>query len=194
MIACASLFYACTDKNLYEPDPDPVDEPKSIDELFDFSTRTGVTLKINYGYPGYNAPFSVYAENPVESDGVTLKENIAPIYSAYTFEDNTFTAKVQIPSSLKKIYLYTHGFGLPVCAEVDIEGDVASYTNPVVTAETRSGTTSENGECINVGSSYTTVNTDFNIFALYNAYQIYTYHPSNTDVSNLYKKSELMKI
>lgn len=186
-ITCAAItFCACSEKDLYEPTV-PTDEPKSESDYFDFSTRADVTLNIDYGYPGYKAPFSLYAENPLESDGVSLKAGITPIYSAFTFENNTFSATVQLPSSIKKVYLYTIGFGLPTCVDLNVVGNSISFKNSVP-ATTRSGATSANVEHINIGNRYTTVNTNYKLYALYNKMDESTFYPSNSYITDLYSQ------
>lgn len=182
--ATLTLLSACSEKDLYEG-PDSPDNPKSIDEYFDFSTRADFTLNLDYGYPGYRAPFSLYAENPVESDGISLKEGVEPIYSAFTFEDNTFNAKVQLPSAIQKVYLHTYGFGLPTCVELDVKGNTIAYENNIPTLPT---TRADEDNCAKIGNNLKTINSGYKLYALYDRYDDKTYYPSNSKVTGVYGK------
>ena len=182
VVLSAMMVFAtgCSDKDYYNPD-EGKDEPKSIDEYFDFSTRADVTIDLNYGFPGYKALFNIYTENPLEEDGFTLKSNLEPVYKAFTKEDNTFSGKVSLPTAAKKVYLYTNSVGLPHCVELNIVGGRIAFNNETAT---RADEMQHTSPCVKIEGNRVTI-TNNKLHALY-THMSSSLVPSNNKVSGLY--------
>ena len=81
---------------------------------FNFSTVQSVNLSVDYS--AYNAPtpvlFSVYSENPFNGsdESMSLREDIRPIFEAYTGKDGKFNDEVKLPAYAKQLYVVTGNF------------------------------------------------------------------------------------
>ncbi|MDL2247267.1 LruC domain-containing protein [Bacteroides sp. OttesenSCG-928-J23] len=180
-----ALFAACSDRDYYVPNNES-NEAKSFEELFDFSTRAEISVNLNYGLPGCRAFFSIYAENPLnEVDGkLFLKEDIQPLYSAFTTENNTFNGKVALPTALKKVYLYTGAYALPSCVALQVTPAGIAFNNTFASAQTRAQE-SPIGTSIPAGTNYWQVTDGVNLYRLYNSIGNRN-APTNTEVAGLY--------
>ena len=98
---------------------------------FDFSTVQNINLSVDYS--AYHAPtpvlFSVYSENPFKGsdESMSLREDIRPIFEAYTDKDGKFNDEVKLPAYAKKLYVVTGNFFI---------------TDPLMTADVTSGSVS----------------------------------------------------
>lgn len=123
----------CTKKDLYNPDtdPDPGKQPlPDPSEYFDFNMRTDVNLSVDYGVPGFKALIEVYDENPLASEDNQRqkKEGVEALFKIYTDENGKFEGKMNIPTAVKSVYLYTNTWGLPGCVKLDVENGTVRYT------------------------------------------------------------------
>lgn len=106
---------ACTEDRLEGLD---VIDPNITEtsDLFNFTTREYGNLNISAlngdGAGAQEITFSVYAENPYNSDGSRLQD-ISPIYIGTTGESGTLSAEVAIANDIEKFYVVPEvvGFG-----------------------------------------------------------------------------------
>ncbi len=81
---------------------------------FDFSTVQSVNLAVDYS--AFNAPtciqFSVYSENPFEgsNESMTLRQDIKPVFEAYTDKNGKFNDQIKLPAYAKQLYVVTGNF------------------------------------------------------------------------------------
>lgn len=129
LAALVCTMTGCLEKDLYDGDHEKILPPK--DNYFDFDTKSGVTLRVDYDIPGYKALIEVYNENPMEFNEAThtysKKEGLEAIFKTYTDDNCKFEGTMNIPASLEKVYLYTREMGLPECVAVDVTNNEASF-------------------------------------------------------------------
>ncbi len=123
--------------------------------LFDFSTIDKVKIDIDYGYDGYMALFSIYAENPFTDDGHKVA-GLEPIFKSYTDANSEFHSTISVPIASDKLYLYSDAIGLPWCVEMPISNNAASFKYSDLTAEELSTKVITEGT-YNIGSSLYTI-------------------------------------
>ena len=106
---------ACTEDRLEGLDVIDPNITKTSD-LFNFTTREYGNLNISAlngdGAGAQEITFSVYAENPYNSDGSSLQD-ISTIYIGTTGESGTLSAEVEIENDIEKFYVVPEvvGFG-----------------------------------------------------------------------------------
>lgn len=113
---------SCLEKEVYQG---PKEDEKEFND-FDFSTVQSATgLEVSYLNSGVkaNVYFEVYDEMPVVQNeyGYTKKDDVTPLFAAYTAENSIYKGNVELPAYLKKvegIYLHT-GF---LCSDADRGG------------------------------------------------------------------------
>lgn len=131
---------------------------------FDFSTvASDINLEVSYRNMGVEAAvyFELYDENPVEWTEYSYKKrtDIEPLYAAYTGEDGVFRGKVDLPSYMKKVYIYTPAFYAQTLIEADVVNGTIVASDDV--SETRANgedgrRTGGNGVCYMVeGQNHT---------------------------------------
>ena len=98
---------------------------------FDFSTVQNINLSVDYSAYHAQTPvlFSVYSENPFNGsdESMSLREDIRPVFEAYTDRDGKFNDEVKLPAYAKKLYVVTGNFFI---------------TDPLMTADVKSGSVS----------------------------------------------------
>lgn len=122
------LVTGCTKKeSLYNPDygKQPLPDPN---DYFDFSMRTDVDLYVDYGITGFKALIEIYDEDPLVPDdsGREKKEGLEALFKIYTDYNGKFEGKMNIPATVKSVYLYTSTWGLPGCVKLDVENGAVS--------------------------------------------------------------------
>lgn len=131
MFLMTCLMSGCVDKeSVYNPDHDKNKLPPK-DEVFDYSTRTEMKLSVNYGLPGFQAIIQVFDAYPLSEDGKTLKEGLTPLFVAYTDKNAKYEGVMNIPTSVKEVYLYTSKWGLPRCVKMEMVNGTATYDDAV---------------------------------------------------------------
>lgn len=118
----------CGEKDLYDPNygKEPVKGPE---EYFGFETRGDVSLNVNYALPGFAALIEVYDIDPMEIVGNTpvKKEGVEALFKIYTDESGKFNGKMNIPTSVKSVYLYTESWGLPRCMSLEVKDGMVNF-------------------------------------------------------------------
>ena len=122
------LLAGCMEKDLYDPNygKEPLPDPS---EYFGFETRGDVKLSVNYDVPGLVALLEVYDEDPMEVvDNVPVKkEGVEALFKIFTDGNGKYEGKMNIPTSVETVYLYTSSWGVPRCVKLDIKDGVASF-------------------------------------------------------------------
>lgn len=122
------VMAGCTEKDLYDPNygKEPLPDPSTY---FGFEMRGDVTLSVNYGLPGFTTLLEVYDENPMETIDNTpvKKQGVEALFKIYTDDNGKYEGKMNIPTSVTSLYLYTDSWGLPRCVKLNVENGVASY-------------------------------------------------------------------
>lgn len=98
---------------------------------FDFSTVQSVNLTVDYSAFQVPTPvlFSVYSEDPFvgEEETMTLREDIKPLYEAYTDRDGKFNDVVKLPAYVKQLYVVTgNSFVTEYLMTTDVKDGAAS--------------------------------------------------------------------
>lgn len=141
MLVCISTAFVsgmlagCTN-DVYNPDAAETLVPPA-DTYFSFNTKAPVTLKVDYAMPGMPTLIEVYDQKPVATDGNirTLRQDLTPLFMAFTDENGRFEGKMEIPTRVEKIYLYTREMGYPECVEVDMADNAFVFDNSASAAE-----------------------------------------------------------
>lgn len=144
MALFTSIFLtACSNKDLYNGG----DTENTTTSDFNFATSKSVTLNVTYNTK-VAVPFSVYAENPLEtttdeSGAVTasLKEDINPLYSGYTENDGTFSSNIELPQYAGKLYVVSPAFYVQNIIEANYANGTASATETAQVASALSRAT-----------------------------------------------------
>ena len=127
----------CAEKDLYDPNygKEPVKGPE---EYFGFETRGDVSLDVNYALPGFAALIEVYDIEPMEivDNTPVKKQGVEALFKIYTDESGKFNGKMNIPTSVKSIYLYTESWGLPRCMPLEIKDGMVSFDMSNIGAST----------------------------------------------------------
>ncbi|MDD4609329.1 MAG: LruC domain-containing protein [Bacteroidaceae bacterium] len=162
---------------------------KPASDYFDFSTRLGTTLKIDYGYEGYTAPFAIYLENPYDESTGLLKENSLSIFTGFTDKHCKYDGLITLPIGTKKVFLCSDAIGIPSSIELEVLNGSVVYTNDASAPQlARAKTRAE--ESINIGSHKSVINESSKLYALYDTFKSsggdYNWETLNTNVPALY--------
>lgn len=127
--AVITLFVSCV-KDIEVRGSQPGSENGEANS-FDFSTVQNINLSVDYSAYHAQTPvlFSVYSENPFNGsdESMALREDIRPVFEAYTDRDGKFNDEVKLPAYAKKLYVVTGNFFI---------------TDPLMTADVKSGSVS----------------------------------------------------
>lgn len=143
VLALSGLMTGCMEKDVYDPnrEKEPLPDP---DKYFGFEMRSDVRLSVNYDIYGFTPLIEIYGENPMETvEGTPIKkEGIEALFKTYTDNSGKYEGKMQLPTYLNKVYLYTATWGLPGCIELEIKDnavifDMSAKSNPKTKSVTR---------------------------------------------------------
>lgn len=157
-------FYGCQNHNVYDPNNNQL---PPAENYFDFDTETKVTLDIRYDIPGYRALFAVYTENPIEYiDGNRrVKEDINPVFKAYTDQNCNYNGKITLPTAVKKVYLCSGYMFIPECIELEITDRLISYSANETAIPTSRVQYDRNKNFVTTGFPFT-VNASYHLYSL----------------------------
>ncbi len=127
----------CTERDLYDPNYGKPELPDA-GTLPGFSTRSVIDLSVDYEAPSVKTLLQVYTEYPYDTrpDGsVTAKPNLMPVFAAYTDDNGAFSGPIELPASVKVVYLCTPTLGLPRCVDVDVVGGKITYRRTAAVTE-----------------------------------------------------------
>lgn len=131
LTALVLALSSCLKTDVYQGDQE---SQKEFND-FDFSTvQNSVNLEVNYLNSGVeaNVYFEVYGESPVTAGEYSYvkKEGILPLFSAYTNNNGVFTGNIELPTYLKKVYIYTPAFFAQTLIESEItNGNIKATDN-----------------------------------------------------------------
>ena len=134
---------SCLEKEVYQG---PKDDEKEFNE-FDFSTvHSATNLEVSYANCGIetNVYFEVYDEIPVtESEyGYTKKEDVTPLFAAYTDDNSVYKGDIDLPAYLKKVYIYSPAFFAQTLIEADVINGSIKATDTNISSLTARATES----------------------------------------------------
>ena len=142
-LIAALVLSSCTDNDVYKG---PKEDEKEFNN-FPFSTvQKDVNLNVNYvnGTVQSNVYFEVYDEMPVtESEyGTYIKrQDVDYLFAAYTKEDGTYKGKIELPSYLTKVYIYSPAFFAQTLMEANIvNGNIEATDNSATETRTITST------------------------------------------------------
>lgn len=127
-LVLSGFMTGCMEKDVYDPNynKNPLPAPE---EYFDFEMRSDVKLSVNYNISGFTPLIEIYGENPMEISEGTLakKEGIEALFKIYADNNGKYEGKMNIPTSIDKVYLYTETWGLPRCVELEVKDNAVSF-------------------------------------------------------------------
>lgn len=170
---CASALCSCEDKIDIDALRGAYNE--MLLEEFNFGLTHDVTLNVDYGEMSGTAYIEVYEEDPLAN---ATEEDQAPkgevLFSAFLDENGSFHGKMNIPTCVEHIYVYSPTWGTPTLRKCDIVNDVASVFTPealLPRSMTRAGGTQQykirplnSSEITNTSMNYYTINGGWNSY------------------------------
>ena len=103
----------CMEKDVYDPnrEKEPLLTRINISAL---RCDSDVRLSVNYDIYGFIPLIEIYGENPMETvEGTPIKkEGIEALFKTYTDNSGKYEGKMQLPTYLNKVYLYTATWGI----------------------------------------------------------------------------------
>ena len=134
-LASAMTFVSCADFTMPHYGAAPDDQTYND---FDFSTTSSeITLNVSYAGCGIKTPvfFEIYDKAPLtwnsEGGGYVMKENMKPLFSAYTDEHCAYSGTITLPAYVEKVWIYSPAFFAKTLMEANVLGNTitASDTN-----------------------------------------------------------------
>lgn len=132
IIVAVFALGACNEKDVYEGAKDEMTEYNE----FNFSTvRSSTRLEVNYLNCGIRASvyFEVYDEIPVDEREYSYmkRDDIKPLFAAFTADNGIFEGDVELPSYLKKVYIYSPAFFAKTLIEAEVENGAIKATDDI---------------------------------------------------------------
>ena len=150
LLASVMTLASCVDwkMELFQPTQDT----GATYNTFDYATvKDGINLVVSYAGCGVKSPvyFELYDENPIvdseEGSAYTKREDLKPLFSAYTEEDCVFGGFISLPSYVEKVWIYTPSFFAKTIMEADVVGNTI-YASDTETTSRAKLTTRSVGE------------------------------------------------
>ena len=133
ILASAMTFVSCADFTMPHYGAAPNDQSYND---FDFSTTSGeITLNVSYAGCGVKTPvfFEIYDEEPLtwnsEGGGYTMKEDVKPLFSAYTDENCVYSGTLTLPASVEKVWIYSPAFFAKTLMEANVVGNTITASD-----------------------------------------------------------------
>lgn len=135
----------CMEQSVYQG---PKEEEEKEYNEFDFSTVSATSLEVSYLNTGVQAAvyFELYDEMPVTVGeySYTKRDDVTPLFAAYTGKDGVYKNTVELPAYLKKVYIYTPAFYAKTLIEAEVTEGAIKATDAVTGgAQTRMVTTTD---------------------------------------------------
>ena len=141
ILASAMTFVSCADFTMPHYGAAPNDQSYND---FDFSTTSGeITLNVSYAGCGVKTPvfFEIYDEEPLtwnsEGGGYTMKEDVKPLFSAYTDEKCVYSGTLTLPASVEKVWIFSPAFFAKTLMEANVVGNTINVSDTEATKSTR---------------------------------------------------------
>ena len=133
ILASAMTFVSCADFTMPHYGAAPNDQSYND---FDFSTTSGeITLNVSYAGCGVKTPvfFEIYDEEPLtwnsEGGGYTMKEDVKPLFSAYTDENCVYSGTLTLPASVEKVWIFSPAFFAKTLMEANVVGNTITASD-----------------------------------------------------------------
>ena len=133
ILASAMTFVSCADFTMPHYGAAPNDQSYND---FDFSTTSGeITLNVSYAGCGVKTPvfFEIYDEEPLtwnsEGGGYTMKEDVKPLFSAYTDENCVYSGTITLPAYVEKVWVFSPAFFAKTLMEANVVGNTITASD-----------------------------------------------------------------
>ena len=124
------FFIGCSDKDYYEPKPEPPTEVGDDPSTLDFSTTQKVTFAFNFDIPeGVASAFQVYSENPFAKNtkgGWDMRSDVSPIASGIHVTGATEIVRT-LPAYVTDLYVYSPSLSVPTLVHAKINNGIATF-------------------------------------------------------------------
>jgi len=121
---------SCTDKDVYQG---PKEDDKEFNEFSYVTVQNEVSLEVSYlnSEVQANVYFELYDEMPVTPGEYNYikREDVSPVFTAYTADNSIFNGKVELPAYVKKVYVYTPAFFAQNLIEAEVINGVIKATD-----------------------------------------------------------------
>lgn len=122
---------SCMEKDVFKG---PGESEEEVPNLFDFSTKSNVTINLDYG-TNYDVSFEMYYSNPLrldENKGYVKNADMKPFIAGKTNAKGKFKIDfADMPNTEKDIYVYSPNLTVPVLLHGTVNGNEV-----IMTAET----------------------------------------------------------
>ena len=137
----AMTLVSCADFSMPHYGAAPADQTYND---FDFSTTSGeITLNVSYAGCGIETPvfFEIYDEEPLiwneEGAGYEMKEDVKPLFSAYTDEKCVYSGTISLPAYVEKVWVFSPAFFAKTLMEAYVVGNTINVSDTEGTKSTR---------------------------------------------------------
>ena len=137
----AMTLVSCADFTMPHYGAAPADQTYND---FDFSTTSGeITLNVSYAGCGIETPvfFEIYDEEPLtwneEGNGYEMKEDVKPLFSAYTDEKCVYSGTITLPAYVEKVWVFSPAFFAKTLMEAYVVGNTINVSDTEATKSTR---------------------------------------------------------
>src|SRR5574344_1837826 len=137
----AMTFVSCADFTMPHYGAAPADQTYND---FDFSTTSGeITLNVSYAGCGIETPvfFEIYDEEPLtwneEGAGYEMKEDVKPLFSAYTDEKCVYSGTIMLPAYVEKVWVFSPAFFAKTLMEAYVVSNTINVSDTEATKSTR---------------------------------------------------------
>ena len=141
LMASVMTFVSCADFTMPHYGAAPADQTYND---FDFSTTSGeITLNVSYAGCGIETPvfFEIYDEEPLtwneEGAGYEMKEDVKPLFSAYTDEKCVYSGTITLPAYVEKVWVFSPAFFAKTLMEAYVVGNTINVSDTEATKSTR---------------------------------------------------------
>ena len=141
LMASVMAFVSCADFTMPHYGAAPADQTYND---FDFSTTSGeITLNVSYAGCGIETPvfFEIYDEEPLtwneEGSGYEMKEDVKPLFSAYTDEKCVYSGTITLPAYVEKVWVFSPAFFAKTLMEAYVVGNTINVSDTEATKSTR---------------------------------------------------------
>lgn len=132
------VLSSCTDKDVYQG---PKEDDKEFNGFDYVTVQNEVNLEVSYlnSEVQANVYFELYDEMPVTPGEYNYikRDDVSPLFTAYTADNSVFNGKVELPAYVKKVYIYTPAFFAQNLIEAEVINGVIKATDDATDVNTR---------------------------------------------------------
>jgi hypothetical protein len=135
-LCIAAAFSGCVGhEDLYVPptNDNTSEALKPITDYFDFQTTHDVNVTVDYGTRNAQVLLQLYADCPLVEDAsgsYTLQGT--PLYSIFTDGRGQFSGQVELPTYLRRVFVYSPYWGTPTLVEAEVTDGTLRVTTAAV--------------------------------------------------------------